>query len=135
MKRGGMHCSWCQGDIARLVLYEADQAWLFGRAAWGGARRQQANGHARQEDRQLIYRERQLTQLTDLGKEVLPMLERSLACGEGVRRKAQEFQRKAVAPLKSGLAPSISVSLVLGPIAEVAKQRVRFKVLGLWKDF
>src|SRR4029077_3957866 len=27
---------------------------------------------------QLIYRERQLTQLTDLGKEVLPMLERPL---------------------------------------------------------
>jgi hypothetical protein len=39
------------------------------------------------------------------------MLERSLACAEGVRRKAQEFQRKAVAPLKIGLAPSISVSL------------------------
>ena len=28
---------------------------------------------------QLIHRERQLTQLTDLGKEVLPMLERTLA--------------------------------------------------------
>ena len=81
----------------------------------------------------LIYRERQLTQLTDLGKEMLPMLERTLACAEGVRRKAQQFQRKAVAPLKIGLAPSISVSIVLGPIAEVAKQRVRFEVLGLWE--
>jgi DNA-binding transcriptional LysR family regulator len=70
---------------------------------------------------QLIYRERQLTQLTDLGKEVLPMLERTLACAEGARRKAQEFQRKAVAPLKIGLAPSISVSLLLGPITEIAK--------------
>jgi DNA-binding transcriptional LysR family regulator len=49
---------------------------------------------------QLIYRGRQPTQLTDLGKEVLPMLERTLACAEGVCRKAQEFQRKAVAPLK-----------------------------------
>ena len=38
--------------MARLVLCEADLAWLFGRAAQGGARRQQANGHARQEDRQ-----------------------------------------------------------------------------------
>src|SRR5262245_11166090 len=70
---------------------------------------------------QLIYRERQLTQLTDLGKEVLPMLERTLASAEAVRRKAQEFQRKEVAPLKIGLAPSISVSLVLDPIAEIAK--------------
>jgi hypothetical protein len=30
----------------------------------------------------LIYRERQLTQLTDLGKEVLPMLERTLVSAE-----------------------------------------------------
>lgn len=70
---------------------------------------------------QLIYRERQLTQLTDLGKEVLPMLERTLASAEAVRRRAQEFQRKEVAPLKIGLAPSISASLVLDPIAEIAK--------------
>ncbi|XUJ35201.1 LysR family transcriptional regulator [Bradyrhizobium japonicum] len=70
---------------------------------------------------QLIYRERQLTQLTDLGKEVLPMLERTLASAEAVRRRAQEFQRKDVAPLKIGLAPSISASLVLDPIAEIAK--------------
>jgi DNA-binding transcriptional LysR family regulator len=70
---------------------------------------------------QLIYRERQLTQLTDLGKEVLPMLERTLTSAEAVRRRAREFQRKEVAPLKLGLVPSISVSLVLEPIAEIAK--------------
>ena len=70
---------------------------------------------------QLIYRERQLTQLTDLGKEVLPMLARTLASAEAVRRRAQEFQRKEVAPLKIGLAPSISASLVLDLIAEIAK--------------
>ncbi|MCS3446071.1 MULTISPECIES: LysR family transcriptional regulator [Bradyrhizobium] len=70
---------------------------------------------------QLIYRERRLTQLTDLGKAVLPMLERTLASAEAVRRRAQEFQRKEVAPLKIGLAPSISASLVLDPIAETAK--------------
>ena len=70
---------------------------------------------------QLIYRERQLTQLTDLGKEVLPMLEHTLASAETVRRRAREFQRKEVAPLKIGLAHSISASLVLDPIAEIAK--------------
>ena len=69
----------------------------------------------------LIYRERQLTQLTDLGKEVLPMLERTLASAEAARRRAREFRRKEVAPLRIGLAPSISSSLVLGPIAEVAR--------------
>jgi DNA-binding transcriptional LysR family regulator len=70
---------------------------------------------------ELIFRERQLTQLTDLGKEVLPMLERTLVSAETVRRRAREFQRKEVAPLKIGLDPSISASLVLDPIAEIAK--------------
>jgi DNA-binding transcriptional LysR family regulator len=70
---------------------------------------------------QLIYRERQLTQLTDLGKEVLPMLARALASAETARRRAKEFQRKEVAPLKIGLAPSISASLVLDLIAEIAR--------------
>ncbi|NLS03637.1 LysR family transcriptional regulator [Rhizobium sp. P32RR-XVIII] len=70
---------------------------------------------------ELIYRERQLTHLTDLGKAVLPMLERALASTEAVRRRAREFQQKEVAPLTIGLAPSISASLVLEPIAEIRK--------------
>jgi DNA-binding transcriptional LysR family regulator len=70
---------------------------------------------------QLIHRERQLTQLTDLGKEILPMLQRTLVSAEAVRRRAQEFQRKEVAPLRIGLAPSVSASLILDPIAEIAK--------------
>ncbi|RXH24147.1 LysR family transcriptional regulator [Bradyrhizobium nanningense] len=70
---------------------------------------------------QLIYRERQLTHLTDLGKAVFPMLERALASTEGVRRRAREFRQKKVAPLTIGLAPSISASLVLEPIAEIRK--------------
>ena len=70
---------------------------------------------------QLIYRERQLTHLTDLGKAVLPMLERALASTDAVRRRARQFQKKEVAPLTIGLAPSISASLVLEPIAEIRK--------------
>jgi DNA-binding transcriptional LysR family regulator len=70
---------------------------------------------------QLIYRERQLTHLTDLGEAVLPMLERALASTEAVRRRAREFQQKDVASLAIGLAPSISASLVLEPIAEIRK--------------
>jgi hypothetical protein len=49
------------------------------------------------------------------------MLERTLASAVAVRSKAQVFQRKEVASLRIGLAPSISVSLVLEPIAEIAK--------------
>jgi DNA-binding transcriptional LysR family regulator len=70
---------------------------------------------------QLIYRERQLTHLTDLGKAVRPMLERALASTESVRHLAREFHRKEVAPLAIGLAPSISASLLLEPIAEIRK--------------
>lgn len=70
---------------------------------------------------QLIYRERQLTHLTDLGKAVLPMLERALASTEAVRHRARQFQKKEVASLAIGLAPSISASLVLEPIAETRK--------------
>lgn len=70
---------------------------------------------------QLIYRERQLTHLTDLGKAVLPMLERAIASTEAVRRRAREFQQKAVALLSIGLAPSVSASLILEPIAEIRK--------------
>lgn len=70
---------------------------------------------------QLIYRERQLTHLTDLGKAVLPMLERAFASTEAVRRRAREFQQKKVAPLTIGLAPCISASLVLDPISEIRK--------------
>lgn len=69
----------------------------------------------------LIYRERQLTHLTDLGKTVLPMLERALASTEAVRRRARQFQQKQLAPLTIGLAPSISASLILEPIAEIRK--------------
>lgn len=70
---------------------------------------------------QLIYRERHLTNLTDLGKAVLPMLERAQASTEAVRRHARQFQQKEVASLAIGLAPSISAALVLEPIAEVRK--------------
>jgi DNA-binding transcriptional LysR family regulator len=47
---------------------------------------------------QLIYRERQLTEPTDLGTEVLPMLERTLASAEAVRRRAQEFSGRRSHP-------------------------------------
>jgi DNA-binding transcriptional LysR family regulator len=70
---------------------------------------------------ELFFRERQLTQLTDLGKELLPMLERTSVSAEIVHRRAREFQNKELAPLKIGLVPSISPSLLLGPFAEISK--------------
>jgi DNA-binding transcriptional LysR family regulator len=71
---------------------------------------------------QLIHRERQLTQLTELGKAVLPMLQRTLESADAVCRGAREFQNKEVAPLRIGLAPSVSASLLPGPLVEIGKQ-------------
>jgi DNA-binding transcriptional LysR family regulator len=69
----------------------------------------------------LIHRERQLTQLTDLGKLVLPMAERTLAAADAVRRYARDFQCKDIAPLKIGLAPCVSATLVMQPLSETVR--------------
>ena len=69
----------------------------------------------------LIFRERQLTQLTDLGKVVLPMIERTLSAADAVRRQAQEFQRRDIAPLRIALAPCISAALVTEPLVDIAR--------------
>jgi DNA-binding transcriptional LysR family regulator len=69
----------------------------------------------------LIHRERQLTQLTDLGKLVLPMLERAFVAAESVHTLAIEFQRKEIAPLKIALAPCVSAGLFEAPLAEIAR--------------
>jgi DNA-binding transcriptional LysR family regulator len=70
---------------------------------------------------ELIHRERQLTQLTDLGKLVLPALERLVCAADSVRSIAREYQRKDNAPLKIGLTPCVSASLLVAPLAEVAR--------------
>ena len=75
----------------------------------------------RELDGVLIYRERQLTQLTDLGKLVLPMVERTLAAADSIRFYAREFQRKGIAPLKIALDPSVSAIVVAQPLSELAR--------------
>jgi DNA-binding transcriptional LysR family regulator len=69
----------------------------------------------------LIHRERQLTQLTDLGKLVLPMLERTYAAAESVRASAGEFQRHEIAPLKIALASCICASILEAPLKETSR--------------
>jgi DNA-binding transcriptional LysR family regulator len=70
---------------------------------------------------ELIHRERQLTQLTDLGKLVLPMLQNMITAADAVRLHAREFQRKEIAPLKIGLTPCISAKLIVRPLFEIAR--------------
>jgi DNA-binding transcriptional LysR family regulator len=68
----------------------------------------------------LIHRERQLTQLTDLGKLILPLVERMAAAEETLIFHATEFRSKEIAPLKIALAPCISANLVAALLAEIA---------------
>jgi DNA-binding transcriptional LysR family regulator len=70
----------------------------------------------------LIHRERQLTQLTDLGRLILPMLERTFNAAEAARSQAKEFRSKEIAPLRIGLTPSISASLLVEPLARLLRQ-------------
>jgi DNA-binding transcriptional LysR family regulator len=69
----------------------------------------------------LIHRERHLTQLTDLGKLVLPSLERVYVASESVRALAEEFQPRKVGPLQIALASCISASILEAALIEVAK--------------
>jgi DNA-binding transcriptional LysR family regulator len=69
----------------------------------------------------LIHRERQLTQLTELGKLVLPMLERASVAAESAHALAVKFQRKEVAPLKIALPPCVSAAIVEAPLIELAR--------------
>ena len=70
---------------------------------------------------ELIHRERQLTQLTELGKLVLPTLERMVAAADSARLIAREYQRKDNAPLTIGLTPCVSANLLVEPLAQVAR--------------
>jgi DNA-binding transcriptional LysR family regulator len=70
----------------------------------------------------LVFRERQLTQLTDLGKLMLPILDRTLSAVEAARTSAREFKRKKVATLRVGLTPSISAWILMKPVVEVTRQ-------------
>ena len=69
----------------------------------------------------LIYRERQLTQLTELGKLILPMMESIVTQANAAKSISREYQCKDNAPLKIGLTSCISANLLASPLAEVAR--------------
>jgi DNA-binding transcriptional LysR family regulator len=69
----------------------------------------------------LIHRERHLTQLTELGKMILPTLEEIYAAAEAVRLQARGYQKKTIAPLKIGLVPSVSAALITELFLELAR--------------
>lgn len=67
----------------------------------------------------LIHREGRLTQLTDLGKLVLPMLQRTVDAVDAARNQAKRFRSEQLARLNIGLPPSISASLMVEPLGRL----------------
>jgi DNA-binding transcriptional LysR family regulator len=69
----------------------------------------------------LIHRERQHTQLTDLGKSILSGLQQMVDAAEAVHIGAAEFQAMRIAPLRIGLTPSIPTSLIIDSLSELSR--------------
>jgi len=70
----------------------------------------------------LVQRERNLTQLTELGRLMLPLLEQTLAAAEAAKDHARRFRKSEVAVLRLGLVPSISTRVVAGVLAELVRR-------------
>jgi DNA-binding transcriptional LysR family regulator len=76
----------------------------------------------------LLYRERQFTQLTDLGRLVIPRMAKALEELGAAERLAGRFLSQEVASLRIGLAPSISISVVMAPLEGIVRQIPNLKV-------
>jgi DNA-binding transcriptional LysR family regulator len=68
----------------------------------------------------LLFRERSLTQLTELGRNVRPHLEAMLDAADAARDLAAARNTRSPASLKIGLGPGIGAASVAGAVREVA---------------
>lgn len=72
----------------------------------------------------LIYRERSLTQLTELGRAMLPHLETAYGAAEAATKQAAAFKRRDFSPLRLGLGRTISAQ-ILRPALRELEDRVK----------
>lgn len=77
----------------------------------------------------LVLRERALTQLTELGRSMLPLLQQTHDAAEAVRRRAEGHRGGAEgAPLRLGLAPEVNLEMLLPLLQEVARRVEGFQL-------
>jgi DNA-binding transcriptional LysR family regulator len=69
---------------------------------------------------ELIHRERQLTQLSDLGKAVLPMLQQTVDAANAIASQARDFWSRSNGKLRVGLIPSVSAFVMAELFSELA---------------
>ncbi|HSY85877.1 MAG TPA: LysR family transcriptional regulator [Verrucomicrobiae bacterium] len=71
----------------------------------------------------LLHRERNLTQLTALGRAMLPYLEAAHAAAESAAAEAAAFQRRDCEPLRLGIETTLSAH-ILAPALRALQQRL-----------
>ncbi|MGH7058456.1 MAG: LysR family transcriptional regulator [Acetobacteraceae bacterium] len=76
----------------------------------------------------LIYRERNLTQLTELGRTMRPHLEAMLEATEAAHAAARGHHAEEQALLRIGLGPAVSSLRVAGAIESIARRDARLVV-------
>jgi len=78
----------------------------------------------------LLHRERNLTQLTELGRQLLPLIEQTYNAAETAKALALGFKQRADAPLRLGLGGAISAGLLAPVLGELQARLANFE-LGL----
>ncbi len=69
----------------------------------------------------LLYRERSLTQLTPLGRAMMPHLEAMVRAAEAISQAAADMRRQTPL-LRVGLADGLSASLIVGSLGELERR-------------
>ncbi len=77
---------------------------------------------------QLLLRERSLTQLTELGRTMLPLLEQTYAAAEAAKLQAISFRRQEVSPLRIGLDGTMPISALGAVLRELAARIKGFQL-------
>lgn len=77
---------------------------------------------------QLFRRERALTHLTDLGRQMLPLLERTYEAAQAAKALAKGIGKAQVAPLRLGIASSVESDELHVVLAEVASGLAGFEL-------
>ncbi len=70
----------------------------------------------------LLFRERAMTQLTELGRMTLPPLERAWNAAREAKEQAETFQRRASSPLRIGIELSIATPLLRPALNAISRQ-------------
>ncbi len=76
----------------------------------------------------LILRERGQTQLTELGRRVLPTLQQAADAAEGARRLASEYRRQDRMPLRLAVGPGVETASLSPLLRELGRRMPQLEV-------